>query len=248
VARAFTKRDDILKFEGCYHGHADYLLAKAGSGVATLGLPGLAGRARGLREAHADRCRTTTSRRCSELFAARGHDIAAVVLEPVDRQHPASCRPLPGFLEGLIDITQAHGALVVFDEVMTGFRVSHDRRRRRRSTASRRTSRAFGKVIGGGMPMAAYGGKRRHHGPHRAGRPRLSSGHAERQPGAPSPRASRRSSTSRQRQAPTSKLDATCQEASAGPRSPRSPPPVRRRPRAARGLDVHAVLQRRLAP
>jgi glutamate-1-semialdehyde 2,1-aminomutase len=155
VARAFTKRDDILKFEGCYHGHADYLLAKAGSGVATLGLPDSPG-------VPADFTKHTLTAPYNDLaavrevFAARGQDIAAIVLEPVIG-NSGLIPPEPGYLEGLIDIAHAHGALVVFDEVMTGFRLH---------TGGAQTLygitpdlSAFGKVVGGGMPLAAYGGK-----------------------------------------------------------------------------------------
>jgi glutamate-1-semialdehyde 2,1-aminomutase len=156
VARAFTKRDAILKFEGCYHGHADFLLAKAGSGVATLGLPDSPG-------VPADFTKHTLTvpyndlAAVEETFARRGGELAAVVLEPVVG-NSGLIPPEPGFLEGLRRITEQHGAMLVFDEVMTGFRLS---------TGGAQTLygitpdlSAFGKVVGGGMPLAAYGGRK----------------------------------------------------------------------------------------
>jgi glutamate-1-semialdehyde 2,1-aminomutase len=155
VARAFTKRDAILKFEGCYHGHADYLLVKAGSGVATFGLPDSPG-------VPADFAKHTLTlpfndlAKVRELFATRGHEIAAVITEPVVG-NMGLVPPLPGFLEGLREITQAHGALLIFDEVMTGFRVSPTGAEGLFGITP--DLACFGKIIGGGMPMGAYGGR-----------------------------------------------------------------------------------------
>ncbi len=155
VARAFTKRDAILKFEGCYHGHADYLLAKAGSGVATLGLPDSPG-------VPADFTKHTLTAPFNDLeavralFAARGSEIAAIVLEPVIG-NSGLIPPDPGYLSGLVDVAHAHGALVVFDEVMTGFRLHMGGAQGLYGITPDLS--AFGKVIGGGMPLAAYGGK-----------------------------------------------------------------------------------------
>jgi glutamate-1-semialdehyde 2,1-aminomutase len=142
VARAFTKRDAILKFEGCYHGHADFLLAKAGSGVATLGLPDSPG-------VPADFTKHT--------LTVPYNDLAAVVLEPVVG-NSGLIPPEPGFLEGLRRITEQHGAMLVFDEVMTGFRLSTGGAQVLYGITPDLS--AFGKVVGGGMPLAAYGGRK----------------------------------------------------------------------------------------
>ncbi|MFO0722190.1 MAG: glutamate-1-semialdehyde 2,1-aminomutase [Myxococcota bacterium] len=155
VARAFTKRDAILKFDGCYHGHADFLLSKAGSGVATFGLPDSPG-------VPADFAKHTLTAPYNDLaavkslFASRGKEIAAVILEPVVG-NSGLIVPEPGFLEGLREITAAHGALLIFDEVMTGFRV-HPGGAQTLFGITPDLS-AFGKVIGGGLPLAAYGGR-----------------------------------------------------------------------------------------
>jgi glutamate-1-semialdehyde 2,1-aminomutase len=156
VARAFTKRDAILKFEGCYHGHADFLLAKAGSGVATLGLPDSPG-------VPADFTKHTLTvpyndlAAVEETFARRGGELAAVVLEPVVG-NSGLIPPEPGFLEGLRRITEQHGAMLVFDEVMTGFRLSTGGAQVLYGITPDLS--AFGKVVGGGMPLAAYGGRK----------------------------------------------------------------------------------------
>jgi len=155
VARAFTKRDAILKFEGCYHGHADYLLAKAGSGVATLGLPDSPG-------VPADFTKHTLTAPFNDLdavkaiFASKGKEIACIVIEPVIG-NSGLIPPDPGYLQALIDIAHQHGALMIFDEVMTGFRL-HTGGAQGLYGLTPDLS-AFGKVIGGGMPLAAYGGR-----------------------------------------------------------------------------------------
>src|SRR5438270_2856314 len=122
VARGFTKRDLIVKFEGCYHGHVDSLLVKAGSGMATLGIADTQGVPKAF-------CDTTIAlpynslEALEEAFRARGDEIAAVIVEPVVG-NMGCVPPLPGYLEALRDITERHGALLIFDEVMTGFRVA----------------------------------------------------------------------------------------------------------------------------
>ena len=155
LARAFTGRDKIVKFEGCYHGHSDGLLAKAGSGVATLGLPDSAGvpasfAAETLLAPFNDRDAV------ERLFAERGAEIAALIVEPV----PANMGlvpPAPGFLHFLREITSAHGALLIFDEVITGFRLSYGGAQLYYGVVPDLT--CLGKVIGGGLPVGAYGGR-----------------------------------------------------------------------------------------
>jgi glutamate-1-semialdehyde 2,1-aminomutase len=153
--RAFTGRDKIIKFEGCYHGHADMFLVKAGSGVATLGLPDSPGVPR-----------STTSNTLTapyndleavkELFAENPDAISGVILEPVVG-NAGFITPEPGFLEGLRELTKENGALLVFDEVMTGFRISYGGAQARFGVTPDLTT--MGKVIGGGLPVGAYGGK-----------------------------------------------------------------------------------------
>ena len=155
VARGFTKRDLFVKFEGCYHGHADHLLVKAGSGLATFGVPDSAG----VPETTA---RTTLTLPFNDraaleaLFAARGSEIAAVIVEPVVG-NMGCVPPEAGFLQAIVDLCKAAGALSIFDEVMTGCRLARGGAQERFGIKPDMT--ALGKVIGGGMPLAAYGGR-----------------------------------------------------------------------------------------
>jgi len=156
LARAATRRDAILKFDGCYHGHADSFLVRAGSGVATLGLPN----SPGVPDALAALTLTVAFNDLDavrELFAARGEEIAAVIVEPVVG-NAGLILPDAGFLAGLREVASAHGALLIFDEVMTGFRVAFGGAAARYEVTPDLTT--LGKVIGGGLPVAAYGGRR----------------------------------------------------------------------------------------
>jgi len=156
LARAFTGRDRIIKFEGCYHGHADMLLVKAGSGVATLGLPDSPGVPEGAaRDTLVARYNDLES--VGQLFEAHPSEIAAVIVEPV-AGNMGVVPPQEGFLEGLREITRREGALLIFDEVMTGFRVHPGGAQAFYGVSPDLTT--LGKVIGGGLPVGAYGGKR----------------------------------------------------------------------------------------
>ena len=156
VARGFTGRDLIVKFEGCYHGHVDSLLVKAGSGMATLGIADT----QGVPKAFAE---TTLAlpynslEAVEEAFRAHGERIAAVIVEPVVG-NMGCVPPLPGYLEGLRAITERYGALFIFDEVMTGFRVAYGGAQQRYGIRPDLTT--LGKVIGGGLPVGAYGGRK----------------------------------------------------------------------------------------
>lgn len=155
LARAFTGRSKILKFAGGYHGHADFLLSEAGSGVATLGLPASAG----VPVAQTQDTITVQYNDADavrQAFATYPDEIAAVIVEPV-AGNMGLVLPIPGFLDALRDITRAEGALLIFDEVMTGFRVARGGAQERFGITPDLT--CLGKVIGGGLPCAAYGGR-----------------------------------------------------------------------------------------
>lgn len=155
LARAATGRTKVLKFAGCYHGHSDALLAKAGSGLATLGLPGTAGVTAG---ASADTITVAFNDLGAAVRSAAAGDLAAIIVEPYLGN--AGCiPPEPGFLGGLRDLCDRTGALLVFDEVITGFRVARGGAQER--TGVRADITCFGKVIGGGLPVGAYGGAER---------------------------------------------------------------------------------------
>ncbi|MGD1909854.1 MAG: glutamate-1-semialdehyde 2,1-aminomutase [Rivularia sp. (in: cyanobacteria)] len=156
LMRAFTKRDKVIKFEGCYHGHADMFLVKAGSGVATLGLPDSPGVPKSVTGD------TLTApfndlEAVKVLFEENRDQIAGVILEPVVG-NAGFIPPDAGFLEGLRELTQEHGALLVFDEVMTGFRISYGGAQEKFGVTPDLTT--LGKIIGGGLPVGAYGGRR----------------------------------------------------------------------------------------
>jgi glutamate-1-semialdehyde 2,1-aminomutase len=155
VARGFTGRDLIVKFEGCYHGHVDSLLVKAGSGVATLGLPD----SPGVPKCFSDTTLALPSNSPEALeqaFRAHGSHIAAVIVEPVVG-NMGCVPPAPGFLQTLREITARHGALLILDEVMTGFRVAFGGAQQLYGVRPDLTT--LGKVIGGGLPIGAYGGR-----------------------------------------------------------------------------------------
>ncbi len=156
LMRAFTGRDKIIKFEGCYHGHADMFLVKAGSGVATLGLPDSPGVPKTVTE------NTLTApyndlEAVKKLFAENPGEISGIILEPVVG-NSGFIVPDVGFLEGLRLLTQENNALLVFDEVMTGFRIAYGGAQERFGVTPDLTT--LGKVIGGGLPVGAYGGRR----------------------------------------------------------------------------------------
>jgi len=155
VARGFTGRDAILKFEGCYHGHADSLLVKAGSGAITFGVPDSLG-------VPADLARHTLTLPYNDLeaartiFAARGTEIAAVMVEPV-AGNMGVIPPRPDFLAGLREITRRHGALLILDEVITGFRIAWGGAQE--IFGIRPDLTCLGKIVGGGLPVGVYGGR-----------------------------------------------------------------------------------------
>jgi glutamate-1-semialdehyde 2,1-aminomutase len=155
VARGFTKRDLIVKFEGCYHGHADHLLVKAGSGAATLGVPDSAGVPARMAEGTLTLPFNDRAALAS-LFAKRGGEIAAVIVEPVVG-NMGCVPPEPGFLEAIVDECRRAGSLSIFDEVMTGCRLAPGGAQE--LFGLRPDLTCLGKVVGGGMPLAAYGGR-----------------------------------------------------------------------------------------
>lgn len=155
LARGYTGRDDILKFEGCYHGHSDALLVKAGSGALTLGVPSSPG-------IPADFAKHTLTLPFNDeaavraLFAERGDELACIIVEPI-AGNMNFVEPLPGYLETLRELCTKHGSVLIFDEVMTGFRVALGGAQERYGVTPDITT--LGKVIGGGMPVGAFGGK-----------------------------------------------------------------------------------------
>ncbi len=155
LARGYTGRNKILKFEGCYHGHGDSLLIKAGSGVATLGLPDSPGVPEGV-AANTITVPYNDFEGVKYAFEQFGQDIACIIVEPV-AGNMGLVPPLPGFLQGLREITSEYGALLIFDEVMTGFRVGYNCAQGYFGITPDLT--CLGKVIGGGLPVGAYGGK-----------------------------------------------------------------------------------------
>ncbi|MBI4840738.1 MAG: glutamate-1-semialdehyde 2,1-aminomutase [candidate division NC10 bacterium] len=155
VARGFARRDAIVKFEGCYHGHADSLLVKAGSGALTFGIPDSLG-------VPADLARHTLTLPYNDpdavqaIFAKRGKEIAAVIVEPV-AGNMGVIPPRPGFLAGLREVTARHGALLIFDEVITGFRIAWGGAQE--TSGVRPDLTCLGKIVGGGLPVGVYGGR-----------------------------------------------------------------------------------------
>lgn len=155
LARGFTGRDKIVKFAGCYHGHADSLLIKAGSGALTLGVPSSPGVPFALAE-HTVTLEFNDSRAVDDAFAELGEQIACVIVEPV-AGNMNMVPPAPGFLEGLRAHCAHHGSLLIFDEVMTGFRVAKGGAQELFGIAPDLTT--LGKIVGGGLPAAAFGGR-----------------------------------------------------------------------------------------
>lgn len=156
LARGFTGRDKLIKFEGCYHGHADSLLVKAGSGALTLGVPTSPGVPKGLAE-HTITLNYNDIAQLREAFDQIGNEIAGVIVEPVAGN--MNCiPPIPGFLETMRELCTTHGAVLIFDEVMTGFRVALGGAQALYNIKPDLTT--LGKVIGGGMPVGAFGGRK----------------------------------------------------------------------------------------
>ena len=156
VARGFTGRDTIIKFEGCYHGHSDALLVKAGSGALTLGEPDSLGVPASFAQ-HTLTLEFNNIDQLEQLFSERGDDIAAVIIEPV-AGNMGCVPPVPGFLETIRKQCNEYNALLIFDEVMTGFRVARGSAQTRFRVTPDLTT--LGKIIGGGMPVGAFGGRR----------------------------------------------------------------------------------------
>lgn len=156
LMRAFTGREKVIKFEGCYHGHADMFLVKAGSGVATLGLPDSPGVPKAV-TANTLTAPFNNLEAVKALFEENPEQIAGVILEPIVG-NAGFIPPDAGFLAGLRELTQEHGALLVFDEVMTGFRIAYGGAQEKFGITPDLTT--LGKIIGGGLPVGAYGGRR----------------------------------------------------------------------------------------
>ncbi|HEX7114030.1 MAG TPA: glutamate-1-semialdehyde 2,1-aminomutase [Steroidobacter sp.] len=156
LARGFTGRDKIVKFEGCYHGHADSLLVKAGSGALTLGVPTSAGVPKEF-ATHTLTLDYNDIAQVEQLFSDIGHEIACVIVEPIAGN--MNCvPPVPGFLEALREQCDRYGSVLIFDEVMTGFRVSLGGAQQLLGIKPDLTT--LGKIVGGGMPVGAFGGRR----------------------------------------------------------------------------------------
>jgi glutamate-1-semialdehyde 2,1-aminomutase len=155
LARGFTKRDKIIKFDGCYHGHVDSLLVRAGSGALTFGHPDSAGIPAAF-TSHTIVAPYNDAEAVKAIFAANKNEIAGIIVEPVPG-NAGLYLPKPGYLEFLREITAAHGALLIFDEVMTGFRLARGGAQERFSITPDLST--FGKVIGGGLPVGAFGGR-----------------------------------------------------------------------------------------
>ncbi|MDN5347795.1 MAG: glutamate-semialdehyde -aminomutase [Clostridia bacterium] len=156
LARGYTGREKIIKFAGCYHGHADYLLIKAGSGALTFGVPTSPG-VPAATAANTIVAPYNDLEAVEDIFRRAGEEIAAVIVEPV-AGNMGCVPPQPGFLEGLRRVTQEYGALLIFDEVMTGFRVAYGGAQALYGVTPDLT--CLGKIIGGGLPVGAYGGRR----------------------------------------------------------------------------------------
>ncbi|MBL0731307.1 MAG: glutamate-1-semialdehyde 2,1-aminomutase [Desulfosarcina sp.] len=157
LARGYTGRDVIVKFDGCYHGHADTLLVEAGSGVATLGIPGSPGIPESIvRHTHSLPFNDIDC--FKQLMDDRGDSVAAVIVEPV-AGNMGLVPPVEGFLEILRDLTEKHGALLIFDEVMSGFRVAYGGAQS--LYGIKPDIPCLGKIIGGGLPVGAYGGRKK---------------------------------------------------------------------------------------
>lgn len=154
VARGYTGRDRIVKFVGCYHGHSDSLLVKAGSGLATFGVPDSPGVPKGVAE-NTITLPYNDIDAVKQLFDEMGDTIACIIVEPV-AGNMGCVPPVEGFLETLRDVTKAHGALLIFDEVMCGFRASSGGAQKLYNIKPDLT--CLGKIVGGGMPLAVFGG------------------------------------------------------------------------------------------